>query len=356
MKLKSIVTILLAALVLASVSLQAGPVKYEVTFLMGLGKDSSAIDLNNLGEVVGVYAISQQVTQPFLYSNGTFTALGTLGGPFGAATSINDYSQIAGWSYTTQNGFPHAFLYSDGKMTDLGTLGGQKGDSYANAVNNAGQIVGSSTQNTSTPYVVIFTQNGIIDIGSAFNPQGGNIPTDINDNYSSNDFGQIVGINTYVNGTSGSYYQAFLYSNNVMVNIGHTICSDLYENSIASSINNLGQIVGYCSSSDTIGSAFLYDSINKNHYFIGNIEGSQAYDINDAGQAIGVNLYPNGTLQYPFLFVNGEEYNLYGLLPPDSGLDMLIPVAINNKGQIVVNLNQGVALLTPINEDSEESF
>ena len=54
---------------------------------------------------------------------------------------------MVGWS-NIKNGNPHAFRYSGGVMTDLKTLIGNPtiGDnsSYAYAINDAGQIVGSS--------------------------------------------------------------------------------------------------------------------------------------------------------------------------------------------------------------------
>ena len=57
------------------------------------------------------------------YSGGTMIDLGTLGGTYSYANGINNKGQIVGYSLTA-SGQDHAFLYSGGKMTDLGTLGG----------------------------------------------------------------------------------------------------------------------------------------------------------------------------------------------------------------------------------------
>jgi probable HAF family extracellular repeat protein len=68
------------------------------------------------------------------------TDLGTLGGPYSSAYSINDNGQIVGES-TNASGYSHAFLWQNDIMTDLGTLTG-RADSSALSINNAGQIVG----------------------------------------------------------------------------------------------------------------------------------------------------------------------------------------------------------------------
>lgn len=73
--------------------------------------------------------------------NYRFTNLGTLGGITGSASAINRNGQIVGYS-TTLTGATRAFSTSaSGPMVDLGTLGT---DSSANAINDAGTIVGAT--------------------------------------------------------------------------------------------------------------------------------------------------------------------------------------------------------------------
>ena len=78
-----------------------------------------------------------------LWSNGTISDLGTLGGSTSAAYAINGAGQIVGYAYTSK-GAMHAFLYSGGKMTGLGTLG--YGDtSVAKAINGSGVVAGTAS-------------------------------------------------------------------------------------------------------------------------------------------------------------------------------------------------------------------
>ena len=67
------------------------------------------------------------------------TDLGTLGGTRSAAFGINTAGHIVGYSDTAE-GQQHAFLYNGGSLIDLGTLGGE--NSYANRINDLGLVVG----------------------------------------------------------------------------------------------------------------------------------------------------------------------------------------------------------------------
>jgi probable HAF family extracellular repeat protein len=83
---------------------------YTVTDLGG----RYAYGVNASGQVVGQNAAGHA----FLYSNGTTTDLGTLGGPSSVGLSINDSGQVVGWtdnSSTTGQGF----LYQNGAMVGL---------------------------------------------------------------------------------------------------------------------------------------------------------------------------------------------------------------------------------------------
>jgi probable HAF family extracellular repeat protein len=105
---------------------------------------SRGAGINNLGEVVGVWANSK----PFLWrpAEGIIWLTPDATNP-GAALDINDHGQVVGWSYDS-SGRRYAFLWEDGRLSDLNVLSGVGTKSFrlgsADAINNAGQIIGHS--------------------------------------------------------------------------------------------------------------------------------------------------------------------------------------------------------------------
>jgi probable HAF family extracellular repeat protein len=123
--------------------------------------------INNLGEVVGS-ALKEGALPPpeaFIWSSGTVTNLGALGGTASQASGVNDSGQVAGFAYLGGNSAAHAFLYGGTGLTDLGTLGGT--NSVALAVNNAGQVVGSSqTTGDRSRHAFLYSGGTMTDLGT----------------------------------------------------------------------------------------------------------------------------------------------------------------------------------------------
>ena len=68
--------------------------------------------------------------------------LGSLGGGYSIGTAVNDFGQVAGWSFNAA-GNSQAFIWRDGVMSGLAYPPGDF-DSAAYGINNLGQVVGYS--------------------------------------------------------------------------------------------------------------------------------------------------------------------------------------------------------------------
>jgi probable HAF family extracellular repeat protein len=342
----------LSLVALFSVSVApAWALEYTITDLGTFGGwRGDAVAINNNGQVVGsAYTSDYADHYAVLYSNGTMTDLGSLGGTFTYVDpyGINDHGQVVGQANTADDTAWHAFLYSNGAMTDLGTMGGV-GVSGATGINNYGQVVGYSMTDDFRTF--LYSNGTMTDIGTLGGP--GITATGINDS------GQVVGVadTAALYPAGGAIPQAFLYSNGMMTDLGALGGIG----SRAHGINNMGQVVGEASTADfdasgyAITHAFLYS--NGKMIDIGPTADTRVYiyfpggkiDIGPLGAtysvASGINNYgqvvgaawggaSNGT--YVFLYSDGVLLDLNGLLPVGSGWTLTDAIDINDLGQIV---------------------
>ena len=164
--------ILLPAVAFAQPTLAAD---YTIINLGG----NTAIAINDKNQIAGQLT-NQYSFHAVLWERGVMSDLGTLGGrtsTLGASRHcLNNNGQVVGWSETT-TAASHAFVWQNGVMTDLTPLPGTY--SSAVAINDAGQIAGTSVGGAIPVSHAVTRQNGaMVDLG-ALMPNGSSAATDI---------------------------------------------------------------------------------------------------------------------------------------------------------------------------------
>jgi len=179
----------------------------------------------------------RQGALPAIWENGRIKPLAPLPGDSrGTAYAINDRGQVVGWSGDcVSNTTAHALLWNNGKVVNLGSLGGVT-NNVAASINNLVEVTGNSDLSGDATYHAFLWRNGkMTDLGT--------LPGDyLSYGNAINDEGQIVGASCDINGNC----RPFLWENGTMIDLNTLIPanSNLYLLD-ASTINDLGEIVGY---------------------------------------------------------------------------------------------------------------
>jgi probable HAF family extracellular repeat protein len=146
--------------------------------------ESAALAINSLGQVVGVSDHIEEVTyhelsrKSFLYQNGQLIGL-NVPGEHNSATDINDSGQIVGFMQSDVGATNNAYIYENGVAIDLNNLipsGSGLHVTMANAINNAGQIVGTAVDSAGRTHAVLLNPTAAgtpsINIGDASVTEG----------------------------------------------------------------------------------------------------------------------------------------------------------------------------------------
>jgi probable HAF family extracellular repeat protein len=128
------------------------------------GRDSDAVSINNSGQIVGYSQTGEPegVWHALLWENGTMHDLGAPGGKgtWSTARAINNRGQVIIEGNTSVDAESHpqgrrAFVWQSETTIDLPTLGGK--ESHPSAINDRGQIVGTSTTRDDVTHAVLWT-------------------------------------------------------------------------------------------------------------------------------------------------------------------------------------------------------
>jgi probable HAF family extracellular repeat protein len=152
----------------------AGAQTYTVTILDSPGGNlSRAHGINAQHQIVGVGNTSTAFRgHAIQWNNGVPVDLGAGGFEEAEAVAINEPGQVVGW---VRGGFAfHAALWAGGNLVELPPLGGGRNvpDTFATAINNAGQIVGSSVPaDGAFSHAVLWNGGAPIDLGTLGGPE-----------------------------------------------------------------------------------------------------------------------------------------------------------------------------------------
>lgn len=280
--------------------------------------------INQRGEIVGVALDATPDdfsmmglgtrTHAFLWRNGNLRDLGTMGGTDAWAAYTNDRGQVAGWSYTTTavnvtTGLPtqHPFIWQDGHFRDLGTLGGTSaivggfggGVPGGGAINNRGQVAGTSNlSGDATWHPYLWSDGKMTDLGTLGGPNG--------EAYWINNNGDVVG-RADVAGSSN--HRAFLWRGGKMIDLGAAPgwpCSTAVAVNVRSDVIIDTGICGVGGGPGLLwhdGTAYDLNSLiyGGTQFFIGDV-----FAINDRGEIAAVGVLPNGDI-HDLLLVPAED-------------------------------------------------
>jgi len=268
-------------------------------------------DINNAGQISGSIFLNELGAHAAVYAGGAITDLGTFSGMFSEAVAINDAGTVVG-----NVGFPRgpwsAFVYGNGSTQEIAGL-------YALDINASGAVVGQTHTGTGA----LYSQGQLTSLG--YLGTG-----DFSTANAINDAGHVVGTST-IDLDLHSRQHPFLYNGGTLHDLG-TLDEREFNSAVA--INNAGQIAGYSEGPGGGMHAFFYE--NGVMTDLGSFGGLNldVGGMNAHGEIVGTGDPWEGA---PIAFVsrNGVLVDLNTLIDPASGWTMDRAIGINDHGQII---------------------
>jgi probable HAF family extracellular repeat protein len=211
---------------------------------------------NALGQLTGsAFTAGDAATRAFLWRNdrSPLENLGTLGGDSSSGNAINGSGQVAGTSDLPGNADHHAFFWKNNgtPMLNLGTLGGHFSEGLF--INASGQVAGTSRVNvtggTIRTHVFLWRNDGtpMHDLGALGGYDDG-FPMALNNS------GQIAGSSHKHFHPNSQHAFVWLNEGTPMQDLG-TFGGNA---SHANDMNSSGQVTGQANDAHSIGHAFLW--------------------------------------------------------------------------------------------------
>jgi probable HAF family extracellular repeat protein len=230
---------------------------YESLDLGTLGGNSARpLDFNDYGKIVGSSLTASGQTHAFLWDNGAMGDLGTMGKEGSEAQRINNAGHIAGVVWSTHNDDCNhdytAAIWRNGTGTVLDSRAAVGKPVRATGINEAGDITWSACGHEDY-YAWLLSDNRWQRVGGLYSPLSASYANSMNEH------GQIVGMGdaVYTGESPGAYPHAFLWEVGTTHDLGQLEYRPCPSNpaidcgySVAVNINESGQIVGTSTAAD----------------------------------------------------------------------------------------------------------
>jgi probable HAF family extracellular repeat protein len=264
------------------------------------GKYTSVVAMNERGEVALNNHEAYIPNRASLNWPGGYIDYGTLGGMNTEVYGINNRGGAVGVSDSALGG-QRAFLYSDGTMREFTP---SRDIGPPTLINDRGDVAGSGYDR---PF--LYSQGKLARFGTT-NSRVSDI----------NEAGVVVGALNF----PGEPGHPFLYSDGKLTDL--TTLG--WSSGTASAVNDLGAAVGFGATDAGVAGAFLYEN-GVMRLLDALPAGAMPSDINNLGDIVGI---ADGR---PFLYRDGELFDVDGLLPPGRNFALLDAREINDRQQIL---------------------
>lgn len=173
------------------------------------GRSGGDYAINDSGQIAGSFEFSPGNFQAGILANDTLTAIGTLGTSSDTPLDINNQGMVVGHGVTPANNM-RAFLYDGDTLSALRMIPGVGGQTFANAINELGQVVGSSVAaGGAFEHATLWNGYQVFDLNDFLDENSKNAGWVLTQALDINDQGWIVG--EAENSISGEKH-AFLFS------------------------------------------------------------------------------------------------------------------------------------------------